>query len=94
MKADVIIDYETQKVKLILDWKPGIVGQNLTADEAEDVGIFAVPAAHRFVFVTPVRQPTKNIVFVRIDQRTRLDELFDDRLDQVQSTKWFLLCTL
>jgi hypothetical protein len=37
MKADIIIDQDTQKVKLILDWKAGIVGQILTADEAEDV---------------------------------------------------------
>ena len=37
MKANVIIDQEMQKVKLILDWKSGIVGQNLTIDEAEDV---------------------------------------------------------
>jgi len=37
MKTDIIIDRETQKVKLIFDWKAGIVGQNLTADEAEDV---------------------------------------------------------
>jgi len=37
MKADIIIDQESQKVKLILDWKAGIVGQNLTADGAEDV---------------------------------------------------------
>jgi len=37
MKADVIIDQETQKVKLILDWKLGIVGPNLTADDAENV---------------------------------------------------------
>ena len=31
MKADIIIDHETQKVKLILDWKSGNVGQKLTA---------------------------------------------------------------
>ena len=37
MKADVIIEQETQKVKLILDGKAGIVGQNLTADDAENV---------------------------------------------------------
>ena len=37
MKADIIIDHETQKVKLILDWKAGNIGQKLTADEAEDV---------------------------------------------------------
>ncbi|MCL2120545.1 MAG: hypothetical protein FWH27_19200 [Planctomycetaceae bacterium] len=37
MKADVIIDQETQKVKLILDGKSGIVGPNLTADDAESV---------------------------------------------------------
>ncbi|MCL2117334.1 MAG: hypothetical protein FWH27_02790 [Planctomycetaceae bacterium] len=35
MKADIIVDQETQKVKLILDWKAGIVGPNLTADDAE-----------------------------------------------------------
>jgi len=37
MKADIIIDQETQKVKLILDGKAGKVGQQLTADEAENV---------------------------------------------------------
>jgi len=37
MKADIIIDHETLKVKLFLDWKAGNIGQNLTADEAEDV---------------------------------------------------------
>ena len=37
MKADIIIDQDMQKVKLILDWKAGIVGQHLTADEAEEV---------------------------------------------------------
>jgi len=37
MKAEIIIDQETQKVKLILDWKAGIVGEHLTADEAEGV---------------------------------------------------------
>ena len=37
MKAEIIIGQETQKVKLILDWKVGIVGQNLTADKSEDV---------------------------------------------------------
>ena len=37
MKAEVIIDQETQKVKLILDWKSGIVGPNLTVDDAENV---------------------------------------------------------
>ena len=37
MKADIIIDHETQKVKFILDWKAGNIGQKLTADEAEDV---------------------------------------------------------
>ncbi|MCL2117097.1 MAG: hypothetical protein FWH27_01595 [Planctomycetaceae bacterium] len=30
-----MIDQETQKVKLILDGKAGIVGSNLTADDAE-----------------------------------------------------------
>jgi len=37
MKADIIIDQETQKVKLIFDWAAGKVGQQLTADEAENV---------------------------------------------------------
>ena len=37
MKTDIIIDHETQKVKLILDWKAGNIGQKLTDDEAEDV---------------------------------------------------------
>lgn len=37
MKADIIIDQETQKVKLILDWKAGNIGQILTSDEAEKV---------------------------------------------------------
>jgi hypothetical protein len=37
MKADIIIDQETQKVKLILDWKAGNIGEKLTADEAEEV---------------------------------------------------------
>ena len=37
MKTDIMIDQETQKVKVILDWKTEIVGQKLTADEAEDV---------------------------------------------------------
>ena len=37
MKADVIIDQETQKVKLILDWNAGTIGKNLTADDAENV---------------------------------------------------------
>ena len=37
MKADVIIDQETQKVKLIFDWAAGKIGERLTADEAEKV---------------------------------------------------------
>ena len=37
MKADVIIDQETQKVKLIFDGKAGKVGRQLTADKAENV---------------------------------------------------------
>jgi hypothetical protein len=37
MKADVIIDQETQKVKLIFDWAAGKIGEHLTADEAENV---------------------------------------------------------
>ena len=36
MKADIIIDHESQKVKLILDWKAGNIGEQLTADEAEE----------------------------------------------------------
>ena len=36
MKADIIIDHETQNVKLILDWKAGSIGEKLTTDEAED----------------------------------------------------------
>jgi len=37
MKADIIIDKETQKVKLFWDWKAGNIGEKLTADEAENV---------------------------------------------------------
>jgi len=37
MKAKIIINQETQKVKLILDWKAGNIGEKLTASEAEDV---------------------------------------------------------
>ncbi|MCL2117465.1 MAG: hypothetical protein FWH27_03455 [Planctomycetaceae bacterium] len=37
MKVDIIIDQDMQKVKLILDGKAGIVGPNLTADDAENV---------------------------------------------------------
>ena len=37
MKADIIIDQETQKIKLIFDWKSGKIGERLTADEAENV---------------------------------------------------------
>ncbi|MCL2117367.1 MAG: hypothetical protein FWH27_02960 [Planctomycetaceae bacterium] len=37
MKADIIIDQETQKVKLILDWKAGSIGEKLTDDDAENV---------------------------------------------------------
>ena len=50
MKTDMIIDQKTQKVKLILDWSAGKVGQHLTADEAEKVirliasdGVQAIP---------------------------------------------------
>jgi hypothetical protein len=37
MKADVIIDQDTQKVKLIFDWAAGKIGERLTADEVEIV---------------------------------------------------------
>jgi len=37
MKADVIIDQETQKVKLIFDWSAGKIGERWTVDEAENV---------------------------------------------------------
>jgi len=37
MKANIIIDQETQKVKLILDWKVGKIGEQLTADEVENI---------------------------------------------------------
>jgi len=35
MKANMIIDQKSQKVKLILDWSSGKVGQHLAGDEAE-----------------------------------------------------------
>ena len=37
MKAEVIIDHETQKVKLVFDWQGGEIGKHLSADEAENV---------------------------------------------------------
>jgi len=37
MKTDIIIDQDTQKVKLIFDWAAGKIGEHLTADEAENV---------------------------------------------------------
>ena len=37
MKTNIIIDQESQKVKLILDWSGGTIGQHLTCDEAEKV---------------------------------------------------------
>ena len=37
MKANMIIDQESQKVKLILDWSVGTIGQHLTGDESEKV---------------------------------------------------------
>jgi hypothetical protein len=37
MKAAILIDQETQKVNLILDWQAGNIGNHLTASEAENV---------------------------------------------------------
>ena len=37
MKAEIIIDHETQKVKLILNSKTGNIREKLTVGEAEDV---------------------------------------------------------
>jgi len=36
---------------------------------------------HRLVHVTPLRSSSINIIFVRIHQRSQLDELFNDRLN-------------
>ena len=37
MKADMIIDQKSQKVKLVLDWSGGTIGQHLTVDESKNV---------------------------------------------------------
>ena len=37
MKADIIIDHDTQKVKLIFDCAAGKVVEHLTSDEAENI---------------------------------------------------------
>ena len=37
MKAELSIDRETKSVKLLLNWKDGKIGKQLTADEAENV---------------------------------------------------------
>jgi len=44
--------------------------------------VLSRPVTHRLVFVAPFQQPTVNVVFVRVDQRSRLDKLLNDRLDR------------
>ena len=73
MKTDIIIDQETQKVKLIFDWKAGKIGERLTAVEAENVVKFIEEAsqnAGREVFKAWLTQHECHDDVIVIDGKT------------------------